>query len=162
MTARLPPGLSFWNPAALIATWGGSGLLPGPSGTWGSLATLPFAWLVAVQWGSAWLIVAAAAAFGIGCWASAAFLRHSDDKDPGAIVVDETAGQLLALAAVPPEPLWYLAGFLLFRIADIVKPWPASWADRKLSGALGVMADDIFAGAYVLLALYLARLTIGG
>lgn len=159
---KLPSGLSLWHPAAFLATWGGSGLLPRAPGTWGSLFTLPFAWIIASEWGSEALFVAAALAFLAGLWASEQYLRYSTSKDPGAVVIDETAGQLLALALVPVELWWYAAGFILFRLADIFKPWPASWADRSLRGALGVMTDDIFAAVYVLVALYGAHLVLAG
>jgi len=89
-------------------------------------------------------------------------LRHSTSKDPGSIVIDETAGQLLTLALVPAELEWYVAGFFLFRIADIFKPWPASWADRSLTGPLGVMTDDIFAALYALAVLSLGQFLIVG
>lgn len=159
---RLPNDLSLWHPAALVATWGGSGLLPGAPGTWGSLATLPAAWFIADRWGPPALFVAAAAAFVIGMLATHRYLLHAHHKDPGTVVIDETAGQLLALAVVPVDPWWYLAGFALFRLADIYKPWPASWADRSLSGAWGVMTDDIFAAFYVVGILYGARLVLAG
>lgn len=159
---QLPSGLSFWHPAALLATWGGSGLLPRAPGTWGSLFTLPFAWIIASRWGGEALFIAAAVAFVAGLWASTRYLKHSTSKDPGAIVIDETAGQFLALALVPVELWWYVAGFVLFRLADIFKPWPASWADRSLKGAVGVMTDDIFAAVYVVIVLYGAHLLIAG
>lgn len=159
---HLPSGLSLWHPAAFLATWGGSGLLPRAPGTWGSLFTLPFAWIIATEWGSEALFIAAALAFLAGLWASEQYLKYSTSKDPGAVVIDETAGQLLALALVPVELWWYAAGFILFRLADIFKPWPASWADRSLRGALGVMTDDIFAAVYVLVALYGAHLVLAG
>ena len=159
---KLPSGLSLWHPAAFLATWGGSGLLPRAPGTWGSFFTLPFAWIIASEWGSEALFVAAALAFLAGLWASEQYLRYSTSKDPGAVVIDETAGQLLALALVPVELWWYAAGFILVRLADIFKPGPASWADRSLRGALGVMTDDIFAAVYVLVALYGAHLVLAG
>jgi phosphatidylglycerophosphatase A len=159
---QLPSGLSFWHPAAVLSTWGGSGLLPSAPGTWGSLFTLPFAWVIAERWGNEALFIAAALAFFVGLWSSDRYLRHSTSKDPGAIVIDETAGQFLALALVPVELWWYAAGFVLFRLADIYKPWPASWADRSLKGALGVMTDDIFAAVYALVVLYCAQLIRAG
>lgn len=159
---RLPDGLSAWHPAAILSTWGGSGLLPGAPGTWGSLCTLPFAWFIGLYWGTAGLLVATLIAFAAGLWASGVFLTHSTSKDPGSIVIDETAGQFLALAFVPVEIWWYAAGFILFRLADILKPWPASWADRSLPGAWGVMADDILAAVYAVLVLYAAQQLLGG
>ena len=159
---QLPSGLSFWHPAAFLSTWGGVGLLPRAPGTWGSLFTLPFAWVIAGSWGSETLFIAAALAFLVGLLSSDCYLRHSTSKDPGAIVIDETAGQFLALALVPVELWWYAAGFVLFRLADIYKPWPASWADRSLKGPLGVMTDDIFAAVYALAVLYCAQLILAG
>lgn len=154
MFGKLPPGLPFWHPAALISTWGGSGLLPKAPGTWGSLFTLPFAWVIASRYGGEGLLVAAAVTLLAGLWSSARYLRTSTSKDPGTIVIDETAGQFLALAFVPLDFGWYLAGFILFRAADILKPWPASWADRTIPGAWGIMTDDIFAALYPMALLY--------
>jgi phosphatidylglycerophosphatase A len=68
--------------------------------------------------------------------------------DPGAIVVDEVAAQWLVLAVAPRSVAIYAVAFFLFRVTDILKPWPASWADRKLPGALGVMLDDIVSAFY--------------
>ena len=143
---KLPAGLRFHDPTVLVATAGGAGLLPRCPGTWGSLVALPPAWAVAVYFGNLWLIAAAAVVFSAGLWASSRYLRLSSDTDPAPIVVDEVAGQFLALAAVPPDPWWYAAAFALFRLLDIAKPGPVSWAERKLEGALAVMADDIVAG----------------
>ena len=154
MFGKLPPGLPFWHPAALISTWGGSGLLPKAPGTWGSLFTLPFAWVIASRYGGEGLLVVAAVTLLAGLWSSARYLRTSTSKDPEAIVIDETAGQFLALAFVPLDLWWYLAGFILFRTADILKPWPASWADRTIPGAWGIMTDDIFAALYPMALLY--------
>lgn len=159
---KLPPGLSFWHPAALVSTWGGSGLLPGAPGTWGSLFTLPVAWLIASAYGSQSLLIAAAIALLAGIWSSTRYLRTSKSKDPGTIVIDEVAGQLLALALIPVNFWWYLAGFILFRAADILKPWPASWADRALHGAWGVMTDDIFAALYPMVILYAVHTYLTG
>lgn len=142
-------GRPIWHPAALIATWFGSGLLPRMPGTWGSLAALPFAWVILVQLGPLWLLAASLVLFFAGCWASAAILGEDRARDPGYIVVDEVAGQFLALAPAAPDPTLFAIGFVLFRLADIVKPWPASWADREVKGGLGVMLDDMVAGGYV-------------
>ena len=119
------------------------------------MAALPFAWAIASYGGSVALLVAAGGALAAGIWASGVMERATGDKDPGKIVIDEVAGQWLTLVPVAPDPLLYLIGFLLFRIADIVKPWPASWCDRNLSGGVGVMLDDIAAGAYAAVALCL-------
>ena len=158
----LPPKLPIWHPVALLSTWGGSGLLPGAPGTWGSLFTLPLAWVVASEFGPKSLIILAAVTFIFGTWATSKYLQKSDTKDPGTIVIDEAAGQLLTLAFIPTEFWWYLLGFGLFRAADIIKPWPASWAERVLPGALGVMSDDIFAACYSMAILYIAHSFLTG
>jgi phosphatidylglycerophosphatase A len=153
-------GLSPWHPAMLVATWFGCGLLPIAPGTWGSLAALPFAWAIAVLAGPSGLIAAALVVFLLGWWAAHVVSQASGIKDPGAIVVDEVAGQWLTLAAAPLDPLHYGAGFLLFRLFDILKPWPASWADRRLPGGFGVMADDIFAALYAAAVLVIGRMLL--
>jgi phosphatidylglycerophosphatase A len=145
----------------LLATWFGVGLLPKAPGSWGSLAALPFAWAIVSLWGVAGLGVAAALAFFFGWWAAAVVARASAIKDPGAIVIDEVAAQWLVLLAAPPAPLPYALAFLLFRIFDICKPWPARWADRHVKGGLGIMLDDLFAAVYAMLSL-LVLLALGG
>jgi phosphatidylglycerophosphatase A len=154
-------GLAPWHPASLLATWFGAGLLPWAPGTWGSLAALPFAWAIAAVFGAGGLLAAAALIFLLGWWAAARIGRASRIKDHGAIVIDEVAGQWLTLVVAPLDPIAYLLGFLLFRLFDIAKPWPASWADRKLPGGFGVMADDVIAGLYAAIALCLL-LRVGG
>ncbi len=146
----LPRGLSRWHPAVVLASWFGSGYLPKAPGTWGSLAALPFAWLIAARAGPAGLAVAAAAIFAIGWACSAIVVRRGHQHDPQFVVVDEVAGQWLTLVAAPLDPVHYAIGLVLFRIADIVKPWPASYIDRAWRGGLGVMTDDIVAGFYAL------------
>ena len=149
----LPVGIAFWHPATLAATWFGVGLMGVASGSWGSLAALPFA--VAIAWvaGPLALLPAAAVTFFTGIWASN-HIGRSGEKDSSSIVIDEVAGQWLTLAVVAVDWRYYVIGFFLFRLTDIVKPWPASWADRKVPGGLGVMLDDIFAGLYAALALW--------
>jgi len=152
---------SPWRVDALLSTSFGIGYLPIAPGTWGSLAALPFAWGIATIAGPTGLLTATLVVFLLGVWASGSFTRRTGRKDPGIIVIDEVAGQWLTLAFAPVDPYYYLAGFLLFRIADITKPWPASWADRKLDGGLGVMLDDVFAGAYAAAILFVAHIYLG-
>lgn len=157
MTAVHPAGakLDRTAPAFLLATWFGTGRLPGMPGTWGSLAALPFAWLL-VWLGGPWLaVLAAALLFALGLWASERYMATLGVHDPGAIVVDEVAGQWLTLAFAPLDPTVYALGFVLFRVADVMKPWPVSWIDRRVGGAFGVMVDDVAAAVYAGLALQL-------
>lgn len=144
----LPPGISFWHPATLIATWFGTGFLPKLPGTFGSLAALPFAWVIARELGPVGLAAAAAAAFAAGWWACGVLAAKGAEGDPSMIVIDEVAGQWLALVAAPTTPLAYVTAFALFRFFDILKPWPVDWAERRVRGPLGVMLDDLLAGLY--------------
>jgi phosphatidylglycerophosphatase A len=136
------------HPAWLLATWFGTGRLPGVPGTWGSLAALPFA--LALAWlGGPWLVLGATAAlFGPGVWATRRYMAAFGVHDPGTVVVDEVIGQWLAVAFLPLTPLAYGLGFVLFRVLDVVKPWPASWIDRRTTGAAWVLLDDVVAGIY--------------
>jgi phosphatidylglycerophosphatase A len=93
---------------------------------------------------------------GVGTWAADEAERALGGKDPGVIVVDEVAGMMLSVLAVPLTPAVLLAGFLLFRIFDVVKPFPANVA-QALPGGLGVMVDDLIAGLYALALVGLAR-----
>jgi phosphatidylglycerophosphatase A len=138
------------NPATLLATWFGTGLLPSMPGTWGSLAALPFAWIVSGFFGWPGLAIFVVGVFLAGLWSTGEYVRRRGDgeTDPGAVVIDEVAGQCLTLLLVPPDVVLYGAGFFLFRLADILKPWPVSWADRRIGGALGVMVDDVLAALY--------------
>ena len=153
MFRPLPRGTRFWHPGLLLATWGGVGLIRFASGTAGSLAAIPFAWAIATAGGVVALGLAALVVFVAGIWASD-YIGRSGEADSGAIVVDEVVGQWIALLPVISTPaLWPLA-FGLFRVLDIVKPWPASWVDRNLHGAAGVMLDDVIAGLYAGIALW--------
>jgi phosphatidylglycerophosphatase A len=129
--------------ARLIASWFGSGFLPGAPGTWGSLAALPFAWLI-VTYNTPWILLAAAnLVFFIG-WIAAHFvIRHQGDQDPGWIVIDEVVGQWITLFALPLNIFAYAIGFALFRLFDIWKPWPIRNVERRCGGGFGIMIDDV-------------------
>lgn len=151
--------------AKLIGTFFGAGLLrPGP-GTWGSLAALPVSWFILDFYGQAGLLIATALVTIVGWIATQFYMRDMDAKaDPQEIVIDEVAGQMLALCILTSTSIVAFAvGFLLFRLFDITKPGPIGWADRKLPGAAGVMTDDLLAGiaAAALLALIIALTPAG-
>jgi phosphatidylglycerophosphatase A len=142
--------------AHAVATLGGIGLMRTAPGTWGSAVVLPVVLL-----GPAACLVLGVVLTIAGFWAAPRVLADSA-QDPGWFVADEGAGMLLALAALPAATLPGVAlAFLLFRLLDILKPWPVSWADAQ-PGALGVMLDDVIAGAIAaLLLLLVARLFPG-
>lgn len=163
----MKPARALPQPAALIATWFGCGFLPGAPGSWGSLAALPLAWIIVAGFGAGGLFIAALVLFALGCWPAAVTARALGQGDPGAIVVDEVVGQWLTLAlglsraTAPLAPLTYVAGFLLFRVFDVAKPWPVRWADREIGGGLGIMLDDVLAALYAGALLLIGRLILG-
>ncbi len=140
-----------------IATFFYVGLLrPGP-GTWGSLAALPTGWLLHVLGGPLALVVGIVASFLLGLRVTAAEVARTGVEDPSEIVLDEVAGQWLAILPISIGAwhvgadilaLWpgWIAAFGLFRLFDIRKPGPVGWADRR-GDPLGVMLDDVIAGA---------------
>ncbi|MGE4561665.1 MAG: phosphatidylglycerophosphatase A [Rhodospirillales bacterium] len=150
--SRLPT----WHPVYLIATWFGVGRLPLAPGTWASLVTLPIGWHSATWLGPRWLFATVVIIFVVGWWAADVYAHRNDMEDPAEVVVDEVAGQLVVLAVVPIDLTYYAAAFVLFRIADIWKPWPISFAEQRLGGGLGIMADDILAGGYAAIVLLAA------
>lgn len=142
---------SFRRPAAWIATFGGVGLCPVAPGTVASFVALFPAWGIARSAGSIALGIAGILTFALGVWAAGAYSRDQGIADPSQVVIDEVAALWLVLAFLPLNFDAYLLGFVAFRIFDIVKPWPIGWADRNVSGGIGIMLDDLLAGTYALL-----------
>jgi len=133
--------------AVFIATVGYSGYFPIAPGTVGSLAGLVFYLLV---WWSRSPVVEVGlivVLFTVGVWAGTTAERYFGGIDPGPIVIDEVVGMLITLAFIPVGPSGALLGFVLFRIFDVVKPYPAGRLER-LHGGFGVMADDAMAAVY--------------
>lgn len=131
----------------VLATGFGTGYGPIAPGTWGSLPGLVAVWGFD-RAGGAWTTAVATAVIAlIGVWAAGRAETLLGMKDPGRVVIDEVAGQMVTLLFLPIRPLTLLAGFLLFRILDVVKPWPANRLESLPSGS-GIMADDLMAGVY--------------
>ncbi len=149
----------FWT---ILATWFGSGLSPKGPGTCGSVAALPFGWLIIVYGGMSGLLAATGAVFLIGWLAANRYMEQAETAhDPGEIVIDEVAGQWLALFPVAfyfgqANEVGFILAFVLFRLFDIFKPWPISWVDSQVDGGFGVMIDDILAGIFAATVLWLA------
>ncbi len=141
-----------------IATVFGLGRCPIAPGTVASLAAIPFAWVMLqlpLPYGRALLFVAALATLALGVWATSVYAAACANSDPSEAVIDEVVGQWFTLVfAGAEQPLHFVAGFLLFRLFDIAKPWPASWAERHLPAGWGIMMDDIVAAIYAALLLY--------
>ncbi len=153
------------HPAGWIASGFGSGLSPFAPGTAGSAAAL-LPWLLLRELPLAAVVGVIVLAFAIGIWASDVVIERLRISDPGVIVCDEFVGQwisLLPLLIWPAPWPWVIAGFFLFRLFDVWKPWPCSWADRHVKGGFGVMLDDALAGVYAaaVLALLLQSSTSG-
>ncbi|MGE0713994.1 MAG: phosphatidylglycerophosphatase A [Alphaproteobacteria bacterium] len=143
---RVRPPLPLRHPAVLVATGFGVGFAPRAPGTWGSLAALPFGWAL-LHAGGPWLLAAAAAVIlMVGAVATDMLLARGAADDPGYVVADEIGGQWLALLPAAPDLETVAAAFVLFRLFDIVKPWPIGWLDRRISGGVGAMLDDTVAG----------------
>lgn len=168
-TAR-NPGVSMSNasaarpnhlrdPILLLALGFGSGLAPRGPGTAGTVIGVGLYLLIApLPTVAAVAVTLVAVAVGIPLCGYAA--RRLGVHDDPAIVWDEIAGYLVTMLLLPFEVPWIVAGFVLFRLFDIAKPWPISWLDRRVGGGTGIMLDDILAGAVACVLLHVARLAI--
>ncbi|MBN1945829.1 MAG: phosphatidylglycerophosphatase A [Bradymonadales bacterium] len=148
---------STW--ARQVSTVLGAGYSPLAPGTAGSLAALPFAVLLAYTPLAVQILVIAAVSV-VGTVAADQVARRSGVKDPQQIVVDEFAGMLLTLVGVPLHWWLFLIGFVLFRLLDIVKPYPIGWLDRHVEGGLGIMLDDLAAGGIARVILLLVSVVV--
>jgi phosphatidylglycerophosphatase A len=133
--------------AVFLGTFGYVGYFPIAPGTAGSLAALPLYALV--RWTGSPVIEAAtmAVVLAVGVWAATGTERALNRKDPGPVVIDEVIGMLITIAFMPLSPLGIAVGFLVFRVLDVIKPYPAGRLEHLPSG-LGIMADDVMAGIY--------------
>jgi len=136
----------------LVATVGGIGLAPIASGTFGSLPGLAIAWTLWMLGDWPALLAGTVAVSFVGLWAADGVARDQARNDPREVVVDEVAGQMLTLLFLPLTWQTLALGFLAFRLADIFKPYPARRLEA-LPGGLGIMVDDLVAGAWANLAL---------
>ena len=144
------------NPWHFLAFGFGSGLARKAPGTWGTLAGMPFVPLLQyISLPLALGIIVLASLFGI--WLCGKVADDLGVHDHGGIVWDEIVGIWITLVLLPASWLWWCAGFVAFRLFDIVKPWPISVLDRRLGGGLGIMLDDILAGLFAALVLLLLQ-----
>lgn len=152
--AVVSPRTVFTDPVHFLAFGFGSGLSPFAPGTAGTIVAIPL-WLLLVQW-PFWAYVAATLLVTLaGFWICGESAKRLGVHDHGGIVWDEIAGFLITMIAVPLGWEWVLAGFLLFRFFDIVKPWPARWFDTRVENGVGIVMDDVVAGVYACLLLNL-------
>jgi phosphatidylglycerophosphatase A len=131
-----------------LATWFGCGRVPKAPGTMGSLGAIPLVLLAARAGGRVGIAAAAVVVVAAGVWSATVVARETRTKDPQIVVVDEVAGMLVTmLAARAIDWRALLAGFLLFRAFDVVKPWPIRSVE-KLKDGWGIVLDDVMAGVY--------------
>jgi phosphatidylglycerophosphatase A len=143
-TAGSPGGANAL--AVFLATGFGSGYSPFAPGTAGTLVAIPLVMMLTPAGFVAQAVVVAAVS-AVAIWSAGAAAETFGLKDPGQIVVDEIAGFFVTMAFLPVSALSLAVGFVLFRIFDIAKPAPCSWAEA-LPGGLGIVADDLWAGVY--------------
>jgi phosphatidylglycerophosphatase A len=146
---------SIWrNPWHFLAFGFGAGAMPVAPGTFGTLVAIPlYIWLAPLP-----LLAYLAVVFVmlvLGIWLCHVTARDIGVHDHGGIVWDEIVGYLLTMVAAPPGWLWIVLGFILFRLFDIVKPWPIGLADKRVSGGFGIMLDDVIAALYAWLIMQL-------
>ena len=133
--------------AMFLATGFYTGRVPVAPGTFGSLIGLPLCFVLAgIQLPPA--IIGLVLFIGLAVWVSDNAARTLKRKDPGCIVIDEIAGMMVTLIGVPVHLTSVIIGFILFRILDIAKPFPIRMIDKRLSGGLGIVADDVVAGLF--------------
>jgi phosphatidylglycerophosphatase A len=137
-----------------LATGFGLGYLPKAPGTWGTLLALPIHYLI-VQLPLQGYISAIAIIIVIAIVSAGSAEKILDKPDPGIVVIDEVAGMLIAMIAIPAHPLAWLLAFTLFRLFDILKPFPVNFFDQRFHGGLGIVLDDLMAGLYALASLQL-------
>lgn len=154
--ANLIPREIFGNPVHFLAYGFGAGLSPKGPGTMGTLAAIPLylflMWLGPLTYG-----VFLAAAFVSGVFICGYTARAIGVDDPKGVVWDEVAGYLITMLGLPFGWPWIAAGFVLFRLFDIWKPWPIRWFDRHVKGGLGIMLDDVVAAVFASSILHLGR-----
>lgn len=146
------------DPYYFVAFGFGSGLLPWAPGTWGTLVGLAVYMLISLVAPPdplIWLVLTTVAFLG-GVVLCDRVSRDMGEHDHGGIVWDEITGIWLVLVAVPPGWYWLLLAFILFRVLDIVKPWPIAWIDSRVKGGVGIMLDDLLAAIVAWLVIQLA------
>ena len=144
-----------------IAFGAGAGLAPRAPGTVGTAVAIPI-YLAIGTAPLATYALAAVCVVAAGVWVCGRTARDLGVHDHPGIVLDEIAGFLITMTALPFDWAWMIAGFVTFRVFDIAKPWPISLADRRVSGGLGIMLDDVLAGMFACIVLHAVQYAIGG
>lgn len=149
------PSTRRWNNhwVHFLAFGFGSGAAPKAPGTFGTLAAIPVYLLLAQL--PLWAFIAViVVSFFVGIYLCDQTSKDMGVHDHGGIVWDEFVGFWITMIALPFHWAWILAGFVLFRFFDIIKPWPISWLDKRVEGGFGIMIDDVIAGVFALVILH--------
>lgn len=144
LDARQAPD-PFRSPVQFLAFGFGSGLAPKAPGTVGTVVAVPL-YLLFADVGLLSYSLILLLTFGVGVWVCGVTCKALGVHDHPGVVWDEFVGYWITMWALPPNWVWILAGFVLFRLFDIVKPWPIGFLDKKVDGGLGIMIDDVVAG----------------
>jgi phosphatidylglycerophosphatase A len=139
--------MSLRRVGVFLATCAYVGYAPVAPGTWGSAAALVIYYVIRRQASSAIELTAIAVIFIVGVWSATEAERHFGGVDPGPVVIDEVVGMLMTLALHPVTIAGALVGFVVFRILDVIKPWPARQLE-DLPAGFGIVLDDALAGVY--------------
>jgi phosphatidylglycerophosphatase A len=155
MDRHIRKRVSLANPIHFLALGFGSGLAPKAPGTFGTIAAIPLVCLLAYSTTLSGYILVTLLASLIGVWLCGKTAHDMMVHDDSSIVWDEIAGLLITMIAVPLSWQTLLLGFILFRIFDILKPWPISYLDARVHGGFGIMVDDILAGVFALILMHI-------
>ena len=142
------------DPVHLLAFGFGSGLAPKAPGTFGSVVGAFIVWAMLFLPPVTFLIITVLS-FVLGVWLCGASSTKLGVHDHGGIVWDEIVGMMITCFMLPAGWWWLLLGFVLFRVFDILKPWPISWMYKRVHGGFGIMIDDVIAGLFALAVLQL-------
>lgn len=153
---------SFLSPEFQIATWFGTGLMIPAPGTWGTLGGALFGIFLLMTMPAFNIIIIATLLLAIGYWATREVEKQTKAHDSSFIVIDEVVAILYVFALLPQASIFFIiTGFVIFRVFDAIKPWPINLMDQKISGAAGVMLDDLMAGVYTLIVLWIFAFKAG-
>lgn len=143
------------NPIHFLSLGFGTGLSPYAPGTMGSVAAVPLVYFM-LQLPLTFYLGLTLIAFILGCWICQFTATALASNDPAEVVWDEIVGFMITMIAAPAGWLWLVLGFVLFRLFDIVKPWPISMVERRCGGGFGIMIDDVLAGFFAFIILQLS------
>jgi len=133
-----------------------TGYLPIAPGTWGTLVAFPLHFLL-IRLSPGGYYVSLGIIFVVAVFTAGSAEKILDRGDPGIVVIDEIIGMLIGLIGTPLQAVPLIIAFFVFRFFDIIKPFPANWADAHLHGGLGIVLDDVIAGIYTLLVMQLLK-----